>query len=175
MKFTIPLVISAVAGVLLLGCGGSPAALPEPPICPTVAPQPTAGAGQQGGTQRYFQTIASGQSRIETAGKAFIDRWPTRKFSRTAAFREDLAKSTDDAACFAQQLLSIVPPNARFEEYDRALDVVLAQFIADMALGREAARQRNVSKYRDWLKAVDELPGKLDLVDLTRPPARPPQ
>ena len=174
MKFTIRLVISAATGVLLLGCGGSPAALPEPPICPTVAPQPTTIAGQQGGTQRYFQTVATGQARIETAGKSFIDRWPTRKFSRSAAFREDLAKSTDDAACFAQQLIAIIPPNTRFEEYDRALDVVLEQFIADIAVGREAARQRNVSKYRDWLKTVDELPAKFDLVDLTRPPARPP-
>jgi hypothetical protein len=173
MRLVLGIVVPAALGmVFAAACGGGTANLPEPALCPTVVAAPTAATGQ-GGTQRYFQTVASGQVRVKSVGRAFIDRWPNRKFSRSAAFRQDLAKSSDDAACFAQQLISIAPPNSRFEEYDKALDDVLAQFIADAAVGREAARQRNVSKYRDWLKAVDELPGKLDVVDLTRPPLRP--
>ena len=157
----------------MAACGGGGASLPEPPACPTVAPLPSPATGQQGGTQRYLQAVATGQTRVTTPGRLFLDRWPTRKFSRTAEFREDLVRTSDDAVCFAQQLISIPPPSARFEEYDAALDGVLSQFIEDLAVGREAARQRNVSKFRDWLKVIDELPGKLALVDATRPSARP--
>ena len=159
-------------GLLLSACGGDDSTLPEPLACPT-PPTNVAAAPGQFATQRYFQTIANAQTRLEAVSRGFVDRWPSRKFVRSSPFRVDLAVTSDEAACLARQMVAIVPPAERFDQYDRALDDVLAAFADDVALGREAARQRNVSKFRDWLKAVDDLPAKLDAVEATRPPARP--
>jgi len=159
-------------GLLLSGCGTEDSTLPDPIACPA-APTSTAPSPGQFATQRYFQTVVNAQARLESMARGFIDRWPSRKFVRSAAFRVDLAVTSDEAACLARQMVTISPPAERFEQYDRALDDVLAAFADDVALGREAARQRNVSKFRDWLKAVDELSGKLDAVEATRPSARP--
>lgn len=167
------IIIGVLVGITFaVACGGGDSSLPDPIVCPPVAPGATPSPGQFA-TQRYFQSITNGEAKLESIGRGFIDRWPGRKFARTSTFRVDLATTSDAAACLAQQLMAIAPPGERFEQYDRALDDVLVQFAEDVAVGREAARQRNVSKFRDWLKAVDELAGKLDAVEATRPPARP--
>ncbi len=170
MKLPVAFAAIAVSALALQGCGAPPDTLPEPIPCPTPTPGPTVTAGGQVFGGRYINTTNTQLTRLEAIGAAFIDRWPNKRFSRTTEFREDLARTSDQAACLATQIQAIPSPGARYDEYDRALDTVLAQFALDVATGREAARQRNTSTFRDWLAFVEGLPALLDAVQATAPP-----
>jgi len=159
-----------LTALILQGCGAPPETLPEPLVCPTPTPGPTVTAGGQVFGGRYINNTNTQLNRLEAIGAGFIDRWPNKRFSRTAEFREDLARTSDQAACLATQIQAIPSPGTRYDEYDRALDAVLAQFAIDVSTGREAARQRNTSTFRDWLAFVEGLPMLLDAVQSTAPP-----
>jgi hypothetical protein len=159
----------AVGGALFAAaCGDGGSTLPEPAICPTPTAAPAVVAGRQA-DGAYLRAVTQQTDRLKQANIRFLEKWSSRKFAGTAEFREDLALMSDQAACVASQVQALSPPSERYSAYDAELDGVLADYIQGMALAREAARQRNVSKFRDWLKVVDDLPGALDAARATLP------
>lgn len=143
---------------LLSACasdGASTAGLPEPEEClPLETTEFTTASA-------YFGVLSRGQDQMRTAASDFLLRWPSRRFSRQEGFREDLAATSDRIGCIAERLRSARAPGARYEAYETAFDQLMTEYIEHMAVGREAARARNVSKYRDWLVALDALPQRL--------------
>lgn len=147
----------------LLACGGRGGSLPEPPPCEDLqGPEPAT-------AEAYLDAVADGKGAVQRPAFEFLTRWPSRKYSRRQMFREELASAADASICAARRLRSLAPPMAAYAEYDAALDALLTQYEQDMAVGREAAALRNVSKYREWLKAVDALPASLALLDSDLP------
>jgi hypothetical protein len=152
------------AGVLSAGCGAS-SSLPAAEACQQATPVPvTVSATGTPSTRPYFNAVNSGLEQLQRTSAQFIERWPSRRFSRDRSFREELAQAAEASACIAERVLSARPPGDRAAEYDAALDTILAGYIDAMRVGRQAAETRNVSKYRDWLAAVDALPGQLELL-----------
>lgn len=158
---SVALLFLCTAAFATLACGAAGGSLPPPAPCPTPTPLPSTG---RSGVQRYLTAIREAERELRAPTDQFLARWPSRKFSRSRDFREDLAAAADTAACVAEAWRALNPPDDRFKAYDEAVDIALAGYVTDMAAGREAAESRNVSKFRDWLRAVDALPGTLESI-----------
>jgi len=166
----VPRFLAVVAGVALggalLACGSRGGALPEPQPCEQ--PQSDDTAGAEPGAN-YLTAVREGKGRVLRPAFEFLTRWPSRKYSRRQMFREELADAVDESVCASLQLRSLTPPSAAYAEYDAALDNALYQYEQQMTIGREAAELRNVTKFREWLDAVDSFPATLDSLDLLLP------
>jgi hypothetical protein len=49
----------------------------------------------------------------------------------------------------------LAAPAPELEQFDTEVDGALSVLLDAMGAGRDAVRERNVSKYRDWLGSVD--------------------
>jgi len=168
---SVPTALLCALALLAGACGTAGGSLPPAAPCPT--PTPVASTGRSA-VQRYFTAVREADRDLRAPTDQFLARWPSRKFSRKQEFREELAAAADTARCVAERWRDLQPPDERFTAYDEAVDIVLEGYIADMADGHEAAETRNVSKFRDWLAAVDRLPGALEAT-LPSIPAGSPQ
>lgn len=158
---------ACTTSVVLAACGTRGGTLPEPEPCEPL--NQSADASGQSSLDAYVGAVLEAETRLYAPTNEFLGKWPARQFSRRQEFREDLAATADRAACLAFQLESLSAPDVGYQEFDRVLDAAMAGYQEDMQIGRDAAEQRNVSKFRDWLAAVDALPGLLQTADLARP------
>ena len=147
---------------LLAGCGES-SAFPDPAPCPSpVPPSPIGRRDSQLGL--YRPALTQGVQRIEALRADFRSRWPLERPSNKQEFRTEFAAFSDQLVCVASSLRDLPPPSASLVEFDTIIERALGDVIDSMAEGREAVRQRNVTKYKEWNSSVD---GKIAVVSRT--------
>ncbi|MCC6382111.1 MAG: hypothetical protein IT304_06345 [Dehalococcoidia bacterium] len=152
------LALTATLAVPFVTACGNQTALPDVPPCsaptpvPTARPNLSAAAAQE---FRYRRAIGDGTDRLARLLADFRAAWPGNKFSSKPEFRADFATYAGLAGCLAGDMRKLAAP-PRLTEFQQKLAPVLDDYLATLERGREAVRQRNVTNYRDWNKAIDE-------------------
>lgn len=155
--------IAALAVLILLvaACGGT-TELPAAPPCTAPTATPT---GRLPTESRYRRTVMDGIDGLARLLSDFRGQWPDGKFSSKPEFREDFATYAGQAECLAETMKTLVapPPLSAFRSI---LGALMAEYETTLEAGKDAVRQRNVSKYRDWNRDIDTVAGKVHELSL---------
>lgn len=143
------LVLAAAAA-----CGE--AGLRRPAECPTLAP-PETGAS-------YPDRLAAGLEQLQRLDDEFRLRWPDRRLRERPEFRADFVTYAHGSLCVAEALRAIVPEMQRYLAFDRHVEEVLGEYIAELERGWEAVDSRNRDDYSEFIAAIDELRSRIDVL-----------
>ncbi len=145
--------------VLPAGACGE-AGLRRPGECPTLAPAAD-GSGYPG-------ELAAGLDQLRQLDDEFRLRWPDRRLRERREFREDFVAYAHASLCLAEEVRAITPTGMeRYLAFDRHVDDVLSRFIAVLEQGWEAVDSRNRDDYAEFIREVDELRTRLDVLAAT--------
>jgi hypothetical protein len=147
----------AFAGAMAFDCGGSGGGnFPDETPCPAAPPVATSRA-TPGTTSAdaYVRRIQSFAVNLERLRADLRGTYPEDTFYRREEFRPDFAQYASQTVCTADAMLQMSAPDARFAEYESALDTALQDLVDHTREGREAVKARNVSDYRDWYAGAD--------------------
>jgi hypothetical protein len=154
------LAAAVLVAPLVAACGGG-SNLPTAPEC--VTPTPTqAAASPREATFSYLRALGRGIDRLESMTHDFELRWPDRRFSSRAEFREDFVAYHGESTCLANDLLALAPPASRFTEFDSKVDAGLQHYLTVLDQGKVAVQKRNVSEYRDFHRDIEAAQTQLD-------------
>ncbi len=158
--------VLVVPVVTVLAACGESTAFPDPAPCPSPVPPSLPSPTSRGVSQfgPYRPALSQGVQRIEALRADFRSRWPLERPSNKQEFRTEFAAFSDQLVCVASGLRDMQAPTPSLVEFDSAIDRALDDVIDSMAAGREAVRQRNVTRYREWNSSID---GKIAVVSTT--------
>lgn len=154
--------VCALALPLLAACG-SQTDLPEAPPCSSPTPLPTARPNLSAAAAqefRYRRAIGDGADRLARLLADFRATWPGNKFSSKSEFRSDFATYAGQASCLAGDMRALAAP-PRLADFQQRIGPILDDYLATLDSGRDAVRQRNVTKYREWNAAIDAVAVRL--------------
>ena len=152
-----PLLLAlALGSAAALACGGGGAGFPEETVC--ASPPPVATSRANAGAisaDAYVRRVQSFAVNLERLRADLRSKYTEDTFYRREEFRPDFAQYASQTVCTADGMLQMSAPDARFAQYEAALDAALQDLVAHTRAGREAVRARNVSDYRDWYRGAD--------------------
>lgn len=143
------LLIASVIPALLAGCGSGsdPATAPACAPLPPASPVPGASGGQ--GTA-YAATLYAGLGEISNRTNDLLQRWPAAEPANNADFRNAFAAYASEVICLAANMRDLAVPGPGYDDFHRPFAAAMDEQIAVATLGRDAVRQRNVTRYREW-------------------------
>jgi len=165
------LVAAATATAGGSACSGN-GSLAGPAPCATPAATPTVPRSTNPDFYRartYRLAVDGSVQEINRLTDEFLGAYPSRKLGSSREFRTAAVAFIDQVTCTAKALGGLSPPVEFYAEFNAALGAAMDDLVETMALGREAVRQRNVTRYREFntrldgnaemvRKAMDQLP-----------------
>jgi len=159
----------AVLAPVALACGGG-SHFPDPPECVEPTPTPSGREEQRSSGFAYVVTLANGFEELQRLSDEFELRWPGQRFSSRREFREEFAMFAGESACLVNALIALEPTDPeRFGAFEQEADAALQHYLNVLERGREAVRKRNVSKYREFHRELDDAQARLDALLDQRP------
>lgn len=149
------LLLAVALPSLLTACGSGPgtATAACTPLREASA-IPDASGGQ--GTA-YAATLYAGLGEISNSTNALFQRWPATEPANTPEFRDSFATYASRVICLATNMRDLPVPGAAFDDFHRPFAAAMDEQIAIATLGRDAVRQRNVTRYREWRTREESL------------------
>ncbi len=156
------LLTTAVLAPVVAACGGG-SNFPDPPECVEPTPTPERRDERSNPGLAYLVVLDNGIKELRELTDEFELRWPGQRFSSRREFREEFVVYAGRSACLAEALMELEPGDPeRLTEFDGMVDAALEQYLGVLERGREAVRKRNVSKYREFHRDLDDAYTRLE-------------
>lgn len=105
----------------------------------------------------YAAALYAGLGEIANGTNDLLERWPASEPANSAEFRAAFATYASRVICLATNMRDLPIPGPAFDDFHRPFSVAMNQQIAIATAGRDAVRQRNVTRYRQWRARQESL------------------
>jgi len=150
------LLLAATIPMFMSACGSGPPPADIAGCTPLAAASPVPGATGGQGTA-YAATLYAGLGEISNRTNDLVQRWPASEPSASQEFRGAFAAYASRVICLATNMRDLPVPGPAFDDFHRSFAAAMDEQIAIATAGRDAVRQRNVTRYREWRTRQESL------------------